>query len=503
MQTEVRWLGETPVPLIFEQSHPGRRAVDLPASDVPAPPAEDLLPRDLLRTDLVLPEVSQIDLIRHFTRLSQLNFAIDTTFYPLGSCTMKYNPKIHEDVARLPGFTQVHPYQDEETVQGALRLMYELQTYLAAIAGMEAVTLQPAAGAHGELTGMLMIRAYHEKRGDRRRRRVVIPDSAHGTNPATAALCGYEVTAVGTDRRGNVDLADLRAKLGEDVAALMITIPSTLGLFDEEILTVTDLVHQCGGLVYCDGANLNALVGQVRLGDLGCDVLHFNLHKTFTTPHGGGGPGAGPVGVKAHLAPFLPVPVVGRRLVDGREEFYLDFDRPDSIGKVRSFWGSFGVLVRAYTYIRMLGLEGLRAVSENAVLNANYLLARLREAYDLPYDRRCLHEFVLSARRQKRHGVRALDIAKRLIDFGFHPPTIYFPLIVEEALMIEPTETESKETLDAFAEAMLRIAREAEETPEVVKTAPHHTPVRRLDEVTAARRPNLRWRPGPSAPATD
>jgi len=484
-----------PEPLLFEIGAPGREGYSLPEPDVPTRDLDEMLPPARQRQELNLPEVAQIDLVRHFTRLSQQNFSVDTSFYPLGSCTMKYNPKVNEDAARLAGFRAIHPYQPAETVQGALRLMYELQNYLASISGMAGITLQPAAGAHGELTGMLMVRAYHAARGHQRRL-VLVPDSAHGTNPATAAMCGYEVATLRSNGRGGVDLDELRRLMTDEVAALMLTIPNTLGLFDENICEVASIVHSRGGLLYCDGANMNALLGQVRFADLGCDVLHFNLHKTFSTPHGGGGPGAGPVGVSQPLLPFLPVPVVGYRpeAAEG-EKYFLDWDRPQSIGRVRAFYGNFGVMVRAYTYIRTLGAEGLRAVSENAVINANYLLALLKEYYDLPYQRRCMHEAVLSAKRQKAHGVRALDIAKRLIDYGLHPPTIYFPLIVEEALMIEPTETESKQTLDYFARAMIEIAEQAERNPEVVLAAPHHTPVGRLDEVAAARRPNLRWRP--------
>lgn len=486
-----------PEPLIFERSSPGRTAASLPGCDIPATPVEQLLPAAFIRQDLPLPEVSELEVVRHFTRLSQKNVCIDTTFYPLGSCTMKYNPKVNEEAARLPGFTWIHPAQPEATVQGALQLMYELQQYLAEIAGMEAVTLQPAAGAHGELTGMLMIRAYHQERGDRERTRVLIPDSAHGTNPATARMVGYRVQTIPSDSRGNIDLAALKAALGPDVAALMITIPSTFGLFDEHLEEVISAIHDAGGQVYGDGANMNAMLGQARLGDLGVDVMHFNLHKTFTTPHGGGGPPAGPVAAKSHLAPYLPVPVVARREeVDGTATYYLDYDRPRSIGKIKAFYGNFGMMVRAYTYIRSIGREGLAEVGELAVLNANYLMERLKGAYDVYADRRCKHEFVLSARRQRRStGVRALDIAKRLIDYGFHPPTIYFPIVVEEALMIEPTETESLETLNEFAEAMLAIAHEAEENPDLVKSAPHTTEVSRLDEVAAVRRPNLRWKP--------
>jgi glycine dehydrogenase subunit 2 len=484
-------------PVIFEHSSPGRVGASLPHPEVPTKPVTELLPERFVRPDLPLPEVSELDVVRHFTRLSQQNVCIDTTFYPLGSCTMKYNPKVNEEAARLPGFAQIHPYQDEATVQGALQLMYELQNHLAEISGLAAVTLQPAAGAHGELTGMLVVRAHHEHRGDHKRNRVLIPDSAHGTNPATAKMVGYHVQSIPSDNRGNLDVPALRAALGSDVAALMITIPSTFGLFDENLADVIDSIHRAGGLVYGDGANMNAMLGQARFGDLGVDVMHFNLHKTFSTPHGGGGPPAGPVAVSAQLAPFLPVPVAARRpIADGGVEYYLDYDRPRSIGKIKAFYGNFGMMVRAYTYIRCNGREGLDQIGEIAVLNANYLMERLKGAYDVYCDRRCKHEFVLSVRRQRRAtGVRALDIAKRLIDYGFHPPTIYFPIVVEEALMIEPTETETLETLDKFAEAMLAIAREAEEDPQLVKTAPHTTEVGRLDEVAAVRRPNLRWKP--------
>lgn len=478
--------------LIFEKSVAGRRAGRVPEPDVPTLPVGELLPERYVRRDLPLPEASELDLVRHYTRLSQRNYCIDTNFYPLGSCTMKYNPVMNEVAASLPGFAHLHPYQPEATVQGALALMHGLQGYLSEISGLPAVSLQPAAGAHGELTGMQMIRAYHDRRGDSERRKVLIPDSAHGTNPATAKMVGYRVQAIRSDARGNTDLEALKNALGPDVAGLMITIPSTLGLFDEHVEEVVDLMHRAGALVYCDGANLNAVLGQARLGDLGVDVLHFNLHKTFSTPHGGGGPPAGPVGVSAALEPFLPVPVVARR---ESGEFYLDYDRPLSIGKVKAFYGNFAMLVRAYTYIRSLGAEGISRVGEHAVLSANYLMARLREAYQVRYDRTCKHEFVLSAKPQARSGVRALDIAKRLIDYGVHPPTIYFPLIVEEALMIEPTETESLETLDAFAEAMLRIAEEAKTSPDLVKSAPHTTETTRLDEVRAVRSPDLRWRP--------
>ncbi len=476
--------------LLSELSAPGRRAVSLPPLDVPE---AEPLPEEYVRSDLPLPEVAEIDLIRHYVRLSQKNFAIDTTFYPLGSCTMKYNPKVNEEAARFPGFVQLHPLQPEETVQGALELMWELQNYLAEVTGMDAATLQPAAGAHGELTGILMIRAYLRDRGEYDRNEVLVPDSAHGTNPATAAMAGFKVVPIPSDKNGDLDLDALKRAVSDRTAALMFTLPTTLGLFDPHVLEITEVVHRAGGLVYGDGANLNAVLGRVKHGDLGFDVLHINLHKTFSTPHGAGGPGAGPVTVKAHLAPYLPTPVVAREETENGPVYRLA--RPEkSIGRVRSFHGSFNVLVRAYAYIRSLGAEGLREVSDNAVLNANYLLARLKDAYYLPYDRRCMHEFVLSGVRQERLGVKTLDIAKRLIDYGFHPPTIYFPLIVKEALMIEPTETESRETLDAFAEAMLAIAREAETEPDLVRSAPHHTPVRRLDEARAARQPVLRWR---------
>ncbi|MDR7401051.1 MAG: aminomethyl-transferring glycine dehydrogenase subunit GcvPB [Armatimonadota bacterium] len=480
------------MPLIFELSTPGRLGCALPDPDVPVRPVAERVPAHLLReTPPALPEVSELDVVRHYTRLSHRNFSIDEGMYPLGSCTMKYNPKIHEDLARLPGFCRVHPYTPPEHVQGALRLMWELERVLAEISGMDRVTFHPAAGAHGELVGMLMIRAYFRSRGEARTR-VIVPDSAHGTNPATAAMCGYQVVTVRSDARGNLDVGALRDAMDESVAALMLTNPNTLGLFEERILEIAEVVHSRGGQMYLDGANFNAMLGVTRPGDQGFDVMHMNLHKTFSTPHGGGGPGAGAVGVKAHLVPFLPVPTVERR-GDG---FVLDEDRPQSVGRVRAFYGNFANLVRAYAYIRSLGAAGLRQVAETAVLNANYLAARLREHFDVPYPRRCMHEFVLSGARQKRlYGVATRDMAKRILDYGFHAPTVYFPLIVEEAIMIEPTETESKRTLDEFAEALIAVAREARDTPDVVRTAPHTTPVRRLDEVRAARQPDLRWRP--------
>ncbi len=472
--------------LLSELSSPGRPGVFLPELDVPeAGP----LPESFLREDLPLPELSQVDVVRHFVRLSQENFSIDTALYPLGSCTMKHNPKVNEEAARLAGFTRIHPYQSPETVQGALRLLCELQEYLSEITGLGSTSLQPAAGAQGELSGMLMIRAYLETQGQGHRSKVLVPDSAHGTNPSSAAMAGFQVVTVGHDAEGNVDLEQLRGLMDGDVAALMLTNPSTLGLFERQIIEVCSVVHAGGGLVYGDGANLNAILGWAKPGDLGFDVMHLNLHKTFSTPHGGGGPGAGPVCCRDFLAPFLPGPVA-ERSEDGR----FKIGQPArSIGRVRSFYGNFLVLVRAYTYIRSLGPDGLREAAENAVVNANYLQSRLEGAYHLPFPRRCMHETVLSASRQKALGVRAWDIAKRLIDYGIHPPTVYFPLIVQEALMIEPTETESKETLDAFVEAMLSIARESEENPALVREAPHTTRLGRLDEVAAARKPRLCW----------
>jgi len=488
---DVAWSGtddRRDQPLIFELSQPGRIAYSLPECDVPEEDITALVPEKYLRKKPAeLPEVYEVDVIRHYTALSRRNFGVDNGFYPLGSCTMKYNPKINEDAARLPGFAKIHPYQSEESLQGALELLYRLQEDLKAITGMDAVTLQPAAGAHGEWTGLMMIRAYHESRGERRTK-VIVPDSAHGTNPASATVAGFETVTIPSNADGLVDLDALRAAVGPDTAALMLTNPNTLGLFETEIAEIARIVHEAGGLLYYDGANANAILGIARPGDMGFDVVHLNLHKTMSTPHGGGGPGAGPVGVKERLIPYLPKPIVARR-EDGT--YYLDRNEDRSIGRVKAYYGNFGILVRAYAYIRSLGPEGLRQVSENAVLNANYLLRRLAPYYDVPFDRHCKHEFVLSGRRQKKRGVRTLDIAKRLLDFGFHPPTVYFPLIVEECLMIEPTETESKETLDRFAEAMIRIAREAEEQPELVVNAPYTTAVRRLDETLAARKPVL------------
>jgi glycine dehydrogenase subunit 2 len=480
-------------PLIFELGSEGRSAYSLPPLDVPERDLESLVPAEYLRDEKPqLPEVSEVDLVRHYTRMSQLNHGVDTGFYPLGSCTMKYNPKVNDWAAALPGFAQGHPYQDEELSQGALELMYRLEQYLQEIAGMERVTLQPAAGAHGELTGIYLIRAYHDHQGNDHKTKIIIPDSAHGTNPATVAMGGYDVIEVPSDERGGIDLDALDEVLDDDIAGLMLTNPNTLGLFDENIHKIAKKVHEVDGLLYYDGANANAILGYSRPGDMGFDIVHFNLHKTFATPHGGGGPGSGPVGVTERLVKFLPVPLVEK--VD--DSYVLDYDRPHSLGRMRVFWGNFGVLVRAYAYIRANGPDGLKAVSENAVLNANYLMEKLKESYDLPFDRWCKHEFVLAGTRQKKqHDVATLDIAKRLLDFGFHPPTIYFPLIVQEALMVEPTETETVDTLDAFVEAMEQIADEAEQSPETVREAPHTTPVGRLDEARAARQPDLRWTP--------
>ena len=482
----------TSEPLIFELSASGRRAFSLPACDVPEVPVETLIPVELLtQQESKLPELSEVDVVRHFTRLSTLNYGLDTGFYPLGSCTMKYNPKVNEKLARLPGFTALHPYQPESMTQGALQLMAELQEDLCELTGMDGFTLQPAAGAHGELTGMLIIRAYHQHRGDLKRTKVIVPDAAHGTNPATAAMAGFEIIVVPSNERGGVDLEELKKVINDEVAALMLTNPNTVGLFEENIIEITKLIHDAGGLLYYDGANTNAIMGITRPGDMGFDVIHLNLHKTFATPHGGGGPGSGPVGVKGFLAPFLPKPGVIRR-EDGT--FTLEENLPLSIGRVRSFYANFNVLVKAYCYIRSIGGAGLRAASENAVLNANYLMSILKEHYFLPFDRVCKHEFVITPKNLKATGVHTLDIAKRLLDYGYHPPTIYFPMIVEEAMMIEPTETESTETLDGFAKVLIQIAEEARTATDLVKNAPHTTVVSRFDEVGAARKPNLRWR---------
>ena len=475
--------------LIYEKSQAGRRAgrvpdYDLPVPEVPAELARKVPPR--------LPELAENEIVRHFTNLADRNFGVDTGFYPLGSCTMKYNPRVNEQVARLAGFAHLHPHQEDDGAQGALELMWELHEILAEVAGLPAVTLQPAAGSQGGLTGLMLMRAYFADRGEGEQRDTIMTaDTAHGTNPASVTMAGYKLVKVATDERGNLDLDDLRAKVDERTAGLMLTNPSTLGLFDEHISEVADIFHSAGALLYYDGANLNAVVGKSRPGDMGFDIVHYNLHKTFSQPHGGGGPGAGPVAVRADIEPFLPSPQIARD-GDGADEtatFRLDRDRPKSIGRVRGFAGPFGVFVRSYAFMRAYGPD-LTAMSEAAVLNANYVLACLRDDYELPYDRHCMHEFVLSARGlKKEHGITALDVAKRLMDFGIHPPTIYFPLVVPEALMIEPTESEPKERLDAFVAAMKEIAREAADDPELLRTAPHSRPVRRLDEVKAAKEP--------------
>jgi len=473
--------------LLYEKSQPGRRGLAVPKPDLPVPE----VPAELARKQPPrLPEVAEPEVLRHFTELSTRNFGIDTGFYPLGSCTMKYNPRVNERVVGIPGFARLHPLVEDDAAQGALELEWNLQEILREVTGLDAVSLQPAAGSQGELTGLMLFHAYFADRGeDERRRRIVIPDTAHGTNPASVTMAGYELTHVKTDARGNIDVDDLRGKVDEQTAGLMLTNPSTLGLFDENIEEIRDIFRAAGALMYYDGANLNAVCGISRPGDMGFDVVHINLHKTFSQPHGGGGPGGGPIAVRTALEPFLPVPVVVRE----GDAFRLDYERPKSIGKVRAFTGPFGVFVRSYAFMRAYG-PALREMSEVAVLNANYLRARLNDAYELPFDRLCMHEFVLSARHLKReHGITALDVAKRLMDYGFHPPTVYFPLIVPEALMIEPTETEAKETLDAFVDAMLAIAREAAEDPELLKEAPHHRPVRRLDEVRAVKQPVVRY----------
>jgi glycine dehydrogenase subunit 2 len=478
--------------LVFEAGTPGRRAFDIPALDVPAKAIGEVVPAELLRKEIPgMPELSEVDVIRHFTRLSTWNYHIDLGLYPLGSCTMKYNPKINERMARLEGFARAHPYSAVERIQASLAIQKTIENCLAEISGMDAVTLQPAAGAHGELTGILMIRAYHESRGNPRKK-ILIPDSAHGTNPASAAISGYVVETIPSNKQGTVDLDRLREIVNEDVAAIMITNPNTLGVFESHIAEIAELLHARGALVYMDGANLNAMMGITRPGDFGIDVLHINLHKTFTTPHGGGGPGAGPVAVKKVLEPFLPYPVI-QVTSDGKYAF--DYDRPQSIGKIKAYHGQFGMHVRALCYILANGPEGLKEVSEVAVLNANYIRTKLKDAYALPYDSPTLHEVVFSDRLQARKDVHVWDIGKRLMDYGFHPPTVSFPLIVPGAIMIEPTETEGKQELDMFIEAMLAIAKESEERPDLVKSAPHTTRIGRIDEAAAARKPVLRWKP--------
>lgn len=476
--------------LIFEMSKTGRKAYSLPECDVPQIDVDKIIDKKYQRTIAAeLPEVSELDAVRHFTQLSLKNHGVDSGFYPLGSCTMKYNPKVNEVVARFDGFTKIHPYQPENTVQGALKLMYNLDEMLSEITGMDQMSLQPAAGAHGELTGLMIIKSYHLNRVDLKRNKIVVPDSAHGTNPASASVVGFDIVEVKSNAKGLVDIDSLKSVMNDEIAGFMLTNPNTLGLFDENILEITSIVHEAGGLMYYDGANANAIMGISRPGDMGFDVVHLNLHKTFSTPHGGGGPGSGPVGVKKDLVPFLPVPVVSKK----ESKYFLDYDRPLSIGKVKCFYGNFGVVVRAYAYIMSMGPDGLKEVSENAVLNANYIANKLKDDYLLPMDSTCMHECVFSGDKQKANGVSTLDIAKRLLDFGYHPPTIYFPLIVSEAMMIEPTECETKETLDEFINALKQIADEAINNPEIVKTAPHTTVVSRLDEALAARKPVVRF----------
>ena len=481
----VRAAGPPTEGTLMDLSRPGRRAWSLPSLDVP----EAAIPQDHARSNPPdLPEVAERDLVRHFTRLSQINYGVDTGFYPLGSCSMKYNPKVAEQVATLPGFQRLHPHQPEHTTQGALELLWRLELALCEITGMSRATFQPPAGASGELTGLLIMRAYHAKSGDPRKR-VVIPDSAHGTNPASVTLAGYEAVQVPSDARGLVDLSALEKLVSEDVAGLMLTNPNTLGLFEEEIQGIARAIHEVGGLLYYDGANLNAIMGKVRPGDMGFDVVHMNTHKTFATPHGGGGPGAGPVAVSERLVPFLPSPLIER---DG-ERFFFDRDRPDSIGRVHGFFGNFAVLVRAYAYVFLHGGDGLTRVAERAVLSANYLACLVKDTFPLAFQGRPMHEFVSTAKPLRHHGIRAMDVAKRLVDLGFHPSTVYFPLVVEEAMMVEPTETESKETLDAFAAALRQTGEEAASKPELLHQAPVTTPVRRLDEARAARNLKLRW----------
>ncbi len=477
-------------PLIFERSREGRYAYSLPQSDIKTDSVESILDDKFIRKNKAeFPEVAELDLVRHYTELSNKNFGVDSGFYPLGSCTMKYNPKINEKVARIPGFAESHPLQEEGQVQGSLEIVYSLQEELKEITGMDEVTLQPAAGAHGEWTALMIFKAYHLDNGEGHRDEVIVPDSAHGTNPASASFAGFKAVTVKSNERGEVDIEDLKRVVNENTAAIMLTNPNTLGIFEKNIMEIREIVHEAGGLLYYDGANLNAIMDKVRPGDMGFDAVHLNLHKTFTGPHGGGGPGSGPVGVKKELASYLPKPMV---IKDG-DTFKYDNDIKNSIGRVKPFYGNFGIYLRAYTYIRTMGAEGLREVSEAAVLNANYIKASLKDHYEIPYEQYCKHEFVLSGSKQKEHGVRTLDMAKRLLDFGVHPPTIYFPLNVEEGMMIEPTETESKETLDYFIDAMIQIAEEAKNDPDKVLEAPHSTIIDRLDETTAARKPVLKF----------
>jgi glycine dehydrogenase subunit 2 len=471
--------------LIFEKSKEGRKGYSLPQSFVYK---RDLIPNKFLRKEEPkLPEVSELQVVRHYTKLSQRNIGVDTHFYPLGSCTMKYNPKINEEISSLAGFTKIHPYQDEKTVQGALRIIYELGEYLKEISGMDEITFQPAAGAHGEITGLLIAKAFHKDKG-RFPTNVLVPDTSHGTNPASASIAGYNVVTI-RSKNGNIDLDDLKNKVNENTAVFMVTIPNTLGIFEKDIVKISEIIHSVKGIMYMDGANLNAILGMVKPSDFGIDIMHFNLHKTFSTPHGGGGPGASAVGVRGFLKDFLPLPLVRKR----EEMFFFDYNIPKSIGKMRSFYCNFNVLVKAYVYLKLLGKEGIKKVSELAVLNANYLKEILKKYFNLPYDVLCKHEFVLSMNTFKDKDVKAIDIAKRLLDYGFHPPTIYFPLIIEEAFMIEPTETEDKETLDEFIQSMINIKKEIEENPSLVKDAPFTTTVGRVDEVKAARNPVLKY----------
>ena len=476
-------------PLIKDYNSEGRTGYTLPELDIPEKEVNDIIENDYLRNEEPdLPEVSEVDVVRHYTSLSEMNYGVDSGIYPLGSCTMKYNPKINEDIARLSKLTQLHPYQSEKDVQGSLDILFNLKNYLAEISGMDNVTLQPASGAHGELTGLLIIRKYFEDKNDDRKK-VIVPDSAHGTNPASAVMAGFDVVEIESNEEGMVDVEVLREEVDDNTAALMLTNPNTLGIFEKDISEIADIVHEAGGLLYYDGANMNAILGYARPGDMDFDVMHFNLHKTFSTPHGGGGPGSGPVGVKEFLEPFLPTPVLKEN--DG--EFYWDRDRPKSIGKIHAFHGNYGVMIRAFSYIRALGKEGLKKTTENAVLNANYMKSKLRDDFELPYDESSLHEFVLSGSKQKEKGASTENIAKRLLDYGQYAPTIYFPLVVKEALMIEPTETENLDTLNRFINTMGKIAKEVEENPEIVKNAPHNTVVRKLDEAQAARHPDLKW----------
>ncbi|MGL5348705.1 MAG: aminomethyl-transferring glycine dehydrogenase subunit GcvPB [Peptostreptococcaceae bacterium] len=475
---------------LMEISKSKRKAYSLSKLDIEDSNVADLIgEKNLRKEELKLPEVSELDVVRHYTLLSNKNFGVDTGFYPLGSCTMKYNPKINEDMANNLLFTNIHPYQPIYTVQGTLELMHNLSESLAEITGMDEVTLQPAAGSHGEVTGLMMIKAYHENKGDFNRAKVIVPDSSHGTNPASAAMAGFKIVQIESDEYGAVDINKLKEALDEEVAALMLTNPSTLGLFEKNIKEIANLVHNAGGLLYYDGANMNAIMGVTRPGDMGFDVVHLNLHKTFSTPHGGGGPGSGPVGVKKELIPYLPVPIIEKH----EDKYILNYNKPNSIGKIKNFYGNFGVLVKAYTYILTMGKEGLKEASQVAVLNANYLKEKLKEYYYLPIDRVCKHEFVLGGLRKDQSEIKTMDIAKRLLDYGYHPPTVYFPLIINEAIMIEPTETENLETLNNFINTMIQIAKECKENPQIVKTAPHNTTVKRVDESRAVKVPILTW----------